>query len=232
LGGGFRSDGRKSLSFGANATTDVRARGGGAGLDLVYRPQGSVDFSAAIAYQGTDYDQFYVTQRADPAAASTYGRRYLFSALDQDQLSFTFRLNWVLTPSLSLQWYAQPFVAAGDYDRYSYVRTPGAYDYAPYGEDGSTIAYDEAANRYTATAGPGAEPVTFTNPDFRVRSLRSNLVVRWEYLPGSTLFVVWNQSRATQVGDPRFNSLKDVWGIWDDPMQNVLLVKVNYYLSR
>ena len=50
--------------------------------------------------------------------------------------------------------------------------------------------------------------------------------------PGSTLFVVWNQNRATQVGDPRFNGLKDVWGIWDDPMQNVLLVKVNYYLSR
>jgi hypothetical protein len=235
LGGGLRSDSRKAVSFGASGffTGHVEGtQGGGGGVELVYRPQGSVDFSASANYQAFDYDQFYVTQHADPAATDTYGRRYLFSALDQDQLSFTFRLNWVVTPNLSLQWYAQPFLATGDYDRYSYVRTPSAYDYATYGEDGSTITYDEAANRYTATAGPGAAAVTFTNPDFRVRSLRSNLVMRWEYLPGSTLFVVWNQSRATQVGDPRFNSLKDVWGIWDDPMQNVLLVKVNYYLSR
>jgi len=235
LGGGFRSDGRKSWAFGLNgfSTGNIEGtRGGGGGLDVVYRPQGSVDFTASVAYQAFNYDQFYVTQRVDDAATSTYGRRYLFSALDQDQLSLTFRLNWVLTPNLSLQWYAQPFVATGDYDRYSYVRTPSAYDYATYGEDGSTISYDEATNRYTATAGPGAAAVTFTNPDFRLRSLRSNLVVRWEYLPGSTLFVVWNQNRASQVGDPRFNSLKDVWGIWDDPMQNVLLVKVNYYLSR
>jgi hypothetical protein len=177
--------------------------------------------------------EFYVTQASDPSAAETYGGRYVFGALDQDNLNITFRLNVVVTPNVSIQWYAQPFLATGDYADFSWFATPRSYDFVRYGTNGSTIAYDEAGNRYAADAdgaGP-AKAVTFSNPDFRVRSFRSNLVLRWEYHPGSTLYVVWNQNRGSQISDPAYNGFRDMWGIWDDPYQNILLVKLNYYLN-
>src|SRR5438309_1140935 len=99
---------------------------------------------------------------------------------------------------LSFQLYAQPFTFAGDYRDFRELRATRAYTFNVYGRDNaSTIAYDGAANTYTADpdgAGP-APAFTFDNPDFRTRSLRSNAVLRWEYRPGSTLFVVWTQSR-------------------------------------
>ncbi len=90
------------------------------------------------------------------------------------------------------------------------------------------------ADAYTVDAdGSQAAPAyTFLKPDFRIRSLKSNVVLRWEYLPGSTLFVVWNQNRYNSITDPRFRALHDLRGIFSDDMQNVFLLKVNYYLSR
>ena len=79
-------------------------------------------------------------------------------------------------------------------------------------------------------AGP-APSHTYPVTDFRIRSLRSNVVLRWEYRPGSTIFLVWNQNRFNIASDPRFRALHDLGGIFSDDMQNVLLVKANYYLS-
>jgi hypothetical protein len=56
-------------------------------------------------------------------------------------------------------------------------------------------------------------------------------VFRWEYRPGSTLFVVWNQNRGSQIFDPTWNGVSDLWGLRNDPQQNVFLVKLNYYLN-
>ena len=79
-------------------------------------------------------------------------------------------------------------------------------------------------------AGP-APSFAYPNPDFRLRSIRSNVVLRWEYRPGSTLFLVWNQGRQNLIGDPDFRPLHDLSGIFRDDMQNVFLVKANYYVS-
>src|SRR2546426_383466 len=112
----------------------------------------------------------------------------------------------------------------------------GTYTFNVFGQDnGSTIAYDGAANAYTADpdgAGPAAA-FSFDNPDFRTRSLRSNAVLRWEYRPGSTLFVVWTQSRHGDFGDPSFDLTRDLGReLLRDRPTNVLLVKLNYWLSR
>jgi hypothetical protein len=79
--------------------------------------------------------------------------------------------------------------------------------------------------------GGSGRSITFDNPDFRLRSFRSNLVLRWEYHPGSTLFLVWNQNRFNSFSNPRFRALRDLGGIFRDDMQNILLVKANYYVS-
>src|SRR5207245_9206382 len=80
---------------------------------------------------------------------------------------------------------------------------------------------------------PPQDTIQFSNPDFRVRSLRSNAVLRREYRPGSTLFVVWTQSRHGDFGDPSFDLTRDLGReLLRDRPTNVLLVKLNYWLSR
>ena len=73
--------------------------------------------------------------------------------------------------------------------------------------------------------------IAFPDPDFRVRSFRSNVVLRWEYLPGSTLFVVWTQDRFGRAGEAGLDGIDDVRDLWNDPMRNVFLVKASYWLD-
>ena len=174
---------------------------------------------------------FYVGQVPDPLAGPTYGTRYLFAGLERTTLSMTARMDLALTPRMTLQVYAEPFVSTADYEDFGALRTAGAYDFLRYGEEGSTISRD--GDFYSVDAdGPGpARAIRFHDPDFRVRSFRSNVVLRWEYLPGSTLFVVWTQDRAGQIGDAHAEWAREMRDLFDDPMKNVLLVKASYWLN-
>jgi hypothetical protein len=177
----------------------------------------------------------YVTQQPDSTATATYGGRYLFSELLQTSLDATVRMDVALSPNLTVQWYVQPFIAAGDYVRFKELAEPRTYNFLQYGVDGaSTLEYDRGSSTYTVDPdGPDgpADPITFGNPDFRMRSLRSNLVVRWEYMPGSTLFVVWNHGRSGDESDPTLSLFDEIGGVFTDTMQNTFLVKLNYWLS-
>jgi hypothetical protein len=231
------TDFRKPISVGGSAFyARNRYDGWGAGTNfsVSLRPTGAVNITIGPSYNRTHSIGFYVTQREDATATATYGGRYLFSELDQKTVDVTIRADMAITPDLSVQLYAQPFFASGDYIRFKELERPRAYDFIHYGEDGgSTIALDQESNVYTVdTDGTGPiEPISFYNPDFRVRSLRSNLVVRWEYLPGSTLFLVWNHNRSGYSPDPTFNLYDELDALWDDNQQNTFVVKVNYWLS-
>jgi hypothetical protein len=176
----------------------------------------------------------YVTQVVDPLATATFGGRYVFGTLDQSNLDLTTRVDVALTPDLTLQLYAQPLVASGDYEHLMEFEAPRTYDFIEYGQDGnSTLNYDSDANSYTADAdgaGPG-DPLTFSNPDFSIRSLRTNLVLRWEYLPGSTLFLAWSHSRFARSSNASFRVFDELENLMSDDQQNVLLVKMTYWLS-
>ena len=228
--------------------TDSRRRLAG-GVSLVYNGdiEGSHFFSVSPTFFGrgdglfswslrpslrhSRSAAFYVAQATDEAATATFGRRYLFAELEQSSLSLTVRMDLAMTPRMTLQLYGQPFVATGDYENFAALRAPESFDFLRYGEGVATIARD--GELYTADAdgsGP-ATPVRFFNPDFRTRSFRSNVVLRWEYLPGSTLFLVWSQDRADWVRDPEFDGLGDFQRLFSDPMRNVLLIKASYWLD-
>ena len=195
------------------------------------RGQGWFSWSLRPSLKWSRTDAFYVTQADDPTATATFGRRYLFGELKQVSLDVTARIDMALTPSMTLQVYAQPFVATGDYERFGALTAPGTYDFLRYGDNGSSV--DLADGVYTVDAdgsGP-AEAVRFQNPDFRVRSFRSNVVLRWEYVPGSTLFLVWSQDRADRFADPDFDGIADLRRLFSDPMRNVLLIKASYWLD-
>src|SRR3989442_85480 len=233
------SDLRRPVSFDASVSYSWNDADGWT-LDLTpsvqVRPSGAVSFSLGPEYVvGRDAAQ-YVTQVSDPTATATLGARYVFAELAQHSVNVALRLNVTFSPILSFQLYAQPFVFAGAYTQVTELRARRTYTFNCFGQDnGATIAYDGAANAYTVDpdgAGPAA-PFSFDNPDFRTRSLRSNAVLRWEYRPGSTLFVVWTQSRHGDFGDPSFDLTRDLGReLLRDRPTNVLLVKLNYWLSR
>jgi hypothetical protein len=232
------SDGRKPVSVflvGFYARNKYDGWGGVSEVNLTIRPTGAVNLSVGPTYNKTHSIGFYVTQRSDPTATATYGGRYIYSELVQTTLDATIRADVAITPDLSIQLYAQPFLASGDYQRFKELATPREYDFIYYGEDGnSTLSLDSETNVYTVdTDGPGSiDPINFYNPDFRFRSLRSNLVVRWEYTPGSTLFLVWNRGQSGYDSDPTFNAFDELGNLLRDDQQNTFVVKLNYWLSR
>ena len=232
----YVTDARKTISTTIGTSIGVdddRSSSASVFAQINVQNQGRITFQITPSYQRSRFRSFYLGQYADPTATATFGNRYLFAPLDQDVLGISTRLNYYFTPSLSLQLYAQPFVATADFRSPSSLVQPRSYAFRHYGAGGSTVATDPANGATTIDAdGAGPSPsYTYGNQDFRIRSIRSNLVLRWEYRPGSTVFLVWNQSRFNAGSDPRFRPFRDLGDIFSDDMQNVLLVKANYYFS-
>jgi hypothetical protein len=232
----YSTDSRRLLSAGLSALRWQDSSGTSftqGSLDLTLQTRRGAGLVLSPSYQRARYSAFYVGEYADPTATATFGRRFLFSDLSQDVLSLSIRLNYYFTPTLSLQLYAQPFVATADFGDPTALAAARTYRFSRFGTAGSTVATDPATGRITVDAdadGP-APALAYDNPDFRRRSLRSNAVLRWEYRPGSTLFLVWNQSRFDQVNDPDFRPFHDLRGIFGDDMHNVFLAKATYYFA-
>ena len=198
---------------------------------LNLKPSRSIAISVGPGIErNVDYVQ-WVGSFPDPSAAATYGTRYVFALLNQTTVSATIRLNWTFTPELSLQLYVQPLVSAADYRDFRELAAPRSYAYVDYGTAGSSIAH--AGGTYAVVPpGPGALPFSFADPDFNLKSFRGNAVLRWEYLPGSTIYVVWTQTRARSdlTGDFALNrSLGEMMGVRPD---NIFMVKMSYWWNR
>jgi hypothetical protein len=244
--GWVETDPRKSVSFGANfnSRTDgagARERSLGVGVDV--RPSNAVRLRLRPQWSANEVPAQYVRAFNDARADGTYGVRYVFAELDQTTVSLETRLDWTFTPRLSLQLFAQPFVSAGDYERFKEFTTPGGFAFDEFGADRGTIcrfggAYvvDPVAARQCPADAPPAADADFTmrfgDPDFNIRSLRGNAVVRWEYRPGSTLFFVWQQQRSGFAPLGQFDLERDSRAIFDAPAHNVFLIKASYWIGR
>jgi hypothetical protein len=155
----------------------------------------------------------------------------VFASLDQTTFSADTRINWTFTPALSLEVFAQPFVSAGRYSRFGELEQPSTSRYALYGETRGTISATTDSVMIDPDGGGGAPSFTIENPDFNIRSLRGNAVLRWEYRPGSALFVVWQQQRSGSTSFGDFDFERDVSAIFRQPLTNVFLVKLTYWLG-
>ncbi len=192
-------------------------------------PNVSVDLNPSYGYGSTNNQ--YVTTVADPTATLFYGNRYVFATLFEKTLSMTTRLDWTFTPALTLQLFVQPLIASGQYTRFKEFNRPRSTVRSVYGVDRGMISY--AAGKYTVdpdAAGPAA-PFSFSDPNFTFRSLRGSAVLRWEYLPGSTVYFVWTQTRS--ASDP-FGTLvpaRDIKGLVGPAPENIFLIKFSYWLG-
>ena len=200
-------------------------------VGLTARPTPSLELSLAPGFSHIYGTSQFITARAEevPATEATFGRRYVFSNVEQRILSLETRLNWTFTPDLSLQLYLRPFIAAVDLSGFKEFTTPGAYDFDVYGGDKGTIAEQEGGG-YLIDPGDG-EAFALGSLDFNDLSLQGNMVLRWEYRPGSALFFVWQQERFGYEPDGDFGLERGISGILDGEVYNVFLVKATYWLG-
>jgi hypothetical protein len=232
------SDSRKSLTLGLGAFTYFRSSSDAEWATYVnvqYRPAPNVSVSVGPnLYKGRNPLQ-YIGAFADTTggAPNTYNTHYVFGALNQTELSAAIRLNWTYSPTLSLQLYAQPLISANHFAYFHELARGRSADFTRYGRDNnSTITFVDSTNSYVVdpdgAAGP-AETFSFGKRDFNFKSLRGNAVLRWEYMPGSTLYFVWTQSREDFEGVGDFQLGRSMSRMLRAPAENIFMIKATYW---
>jgi hypothetical protein len=174
----------------------------------------------------------YVRAVSDSLATTTFGRRYVFANLSQSTLAMDTRLDWTFTSELTLQLYAQPFISTGKYASFKQLRAPRTYTFDEYGRDVGTVTRTASGYRIDPDGAGAAPSFAIGDPNFNIRSLHGDAVLRWEYRAGSTLFFVWQQQRDgfEPIGD--FSLARDAGAIFRAQPTNVFLVKLAYWMGR
>jgi hypothetical protein len=215
--------------------TELGTRVADLSLSARWRPALNAEFSVGPSWAYQREIGYLVAAVPDTLATATFGRRYVFGPQTQRTLSLSARANVTFTPSLSLQSYVEPFTSGATSNDFRELLRPRTHDLNVYASDPNVALQRDTAGTYLVSISRNGTVVTrFTirNPDVRFRSLRGNAVLRWEYRPGATMFVVWSHNRgAFEPGAP-YRGLTDVRSLFSLPPENVLLVKVNYWLSR
>lgn len=167
-------------------------------------------------------------------------RHYLFGEVDQTTASVTTRAVLTLSPSLALQFYAQPYLTARSFSEYKEAVNPRGDHFRDrfrtFGSD--ELAYDNEEDRYVVDLTDGSGALSFADPGYRFTEFRSNLVLRWDYRPGSSFILAWNRERTEYRRDPSYDlgrELSQITGLEDHhpiPTTDVLLLKLTYWIGR
>ncbi|HEX7077604.1 MAG TPA: DUF5916 domain-containing protein [Candidatus Eisenbacteria bacterium] len=229
------SDGRKCVTYGAQGMAAWDDFGGWirqVSTSVAIRPAPPLRITLEPGIRKSRDNAQYVETVPDPTATETYGARYVFATLEQTTLNLDTRLDWTFSPRLSLQFYGQPLVVTGAYTRLKQLRAPRTYEFDVYGEQRGTAQRDPSGVTTIDPDGPGpASAFSIGDPNFNFRSLIGNAILRWEYRPGSALFVVWQQNRQAIQPFGDFGLSRDVGGIFRAGPENIVAVKVTYWLG-
>ncbi len=223
---GFFSDGRRAVQ--ANWTTnwsrapESDSWSANTSLELRWRPSGRATLRTGTFFSRQVDDAQWV-QRVD-----TGEPHYVFGRMDQKTLGLTGRVDFTFLPDLTLQIYAQPFVSAGRYTDFKQVADPRARRY----EDRfHLLAASTGGDGYLADLDGDGTQEGFPDPDFNVRQFRSTTVLRWEYRPGSLLYLVWSQGRDHFVPDGHLRLGDSMGDLFGAEGENVLMLKVSYWIT-
>jgi len=215
------------MIYGANEKNAKQIFDGG--VSFAYRPSKSLKITLSPNYNWNNDELQYVTQQDYSKTTD-----YIFARIHQKTLSASLRINYIITPNLSIQYWGQPFIATGKYSEFKRITNSRANNYTDRFTflSSNELSYNAADEVYRVSDTGGNELYTFDQPDFNVKEFLSNMVVRWEYLPGSTLYLVWSQHRDQSVSNGEFNFRSDFKTLFDDQPYNVFLVKLSFRLGR
>ncbi len=237
------TDNRKVVSFNWSSNYSWNTKGGwGAGLfaNATYRPSSTMNLSFGPSWGSSNSLLQYVTAVTDPTATSFFGKRYVMSGLRQKQLALDTRASVTFSPTMSFELYAQPLLASGHYHDFKEFDAPRTGDFSIYGRDRGTIRANADAGATVpqsftidpdGAAGP-ANAFTIQNPDFSLRSMRGSALFRWEFRPGSTVYVAWTHSRFNSLPTGDFNFSRDWNGLFESRPDNIFLVKASWWIPR
>ena len=182
--------------------------------------------SAEPFFDLTTEPQQYVQALAG-GRPETYGSRYIFAFIDRSTVSTRFRLGLTVKPDVNLDVYAEPFAASGRYYDYGELAAPRSRERILYGTEGTTLVVNADGSRSVAADG---STFTLRNRDFNTLSFRSNAVLRWEWRPGSTLYLVWQQDRSgtEAIGTPV--TAGDMFRSVTAPGSNFFVIKTTFWL--
>lgn len=207
------------------------------GAGLSYRPIGALQLSIEPEFETDFIDARYVeTSELD------HDNRYIIARLDKKLAVLNLRINLSITPDLSIQFWGQPFFFSGDYSKFKVVTDSPNTEFSSQFHvfNDNEIRYNEPDNNYSIcdpyinenNCDLETNPdYTFDNPDFSVYDFRSNFVIRWEYIPGSTAYFVWSQGRVGDNSYGAFDFNRHIQDLLDTKSSNVFLLKFSYRFS-
>jgi hypothetical protein len=205
-------------------------------MDITFKPASNLLVSVTPNYSMDQSTAQFVRKFTDPTATEFYGQRVVFSDIEQHTVSLDTRLAATFTPTLTLELFAQPFIAQGHYSNYKEFERTRSLAKRSFDAQQITPIRNDEGEPAGFTLDPDRNPATtnfqFDNPDFNVRSLRGNAVLRWEYRPGSTLFLVWQQERSGGLQTSNFDFSRDADGLFNAKPSNIFLVKLSYWVGR
>lgn len=194
--------------------------------ELSYRPWSNLVLSLEPSYERIVDELQYIGCFTNSLA----DKKYLLGRIDNRNLNITFRADFALTPELTIQYYGSPFISLGKYSNFKEVVKPLDADYNKRSVsvipevNGLIYSFDDNND--------GVKDYSISNPDFNFQQFRSNLVLRWEYRAGSTLYLVWSQDKTAweQAGPFDFNKgINNMLGIYP---KNIFMIKLNYWFSN
>ncbi len=198
------------------------------GADLTIRPSNSLNISFEPEFSMRQSNLQYITEKSLNGEA-----RYIFGSIDQHVLSLSLRLNYTITPDLTIQYWGQPFIASGDYSVFKMITKPKADRF----EDRFHVFSEEQISRSEggyeiSENGDSVPDYRFENPDFSLSEWLSNLVVRWEFRPGSTAYLVWSQNRDHYAASGDFHLGDHMHDLYTSKQAtNTILLKLSYRIG-
>lgn len=227
VNGGNRASSRTRVTMSAfhQANDDGASTNRITGL-LSVRPGPRWQFSVSPFYDRVTEPQQYISTLSGGRAV-TYDNRYVFAFIDRSTMSTEFRLGLTLKPDVNLDVYAEPFAASGRYYDYGELLAPGSRDRLKYGTNGTILTVNPDGSQVVNV---GNSSFTLRNRDFNTLSFRSNVVLRWEWRTGSTLYVVWQQDRSGTEAIGTRVGIGDAFRSLTAPGANIFLIKTSFWI--
>ncbi len=226
------SDDRKNFSAGFFGFTGWGAenyyRRSSYEIFMTIRPINTLSISIAPSYSPNVQVLQYISQQE-----MNGDDRYIFGSIDQKVLSMSLRINYNITPDLTIQYWGQPFIASGNYTDFKMITDPKADQFTDRYHIYSTGQISLLDETYEIDEDmDGNVDYSFDNPDFTWEEWLSNLVIRWEFLPGSTAYLVWSQTRNYYNPDGTFEMGDNLNSLFTDKKAtNTFLVKFSYRIG-